>query len=245
MSFVSTAFLIALPLVAAPLLLHLFDRRRNEVIQWGAMQFLMEASAKKTSARRLKQWLLLLLRCLAIAALILALAGPLLPAGYLGGGGRGETIFVVDNSMSMSRKTASGTMIGDAASRAIERLGELPSRDDVRIMTTAPYPSWIGTGTVRSDSRNQKWLAEQLHGIDATQGRSDLLAALFTAVQVQHEPTQHSRKIVVLTDGQAADWRLDDQTGWKRLQTALGQAPVPTKIETIRLDQSATQSKIG
>ena len=53
MSFLSIAFLAALPLAAAPLLLHFFDRRRNVVIEWGAMQFLEEAATRRTSARRI------------------------------------------------------------------------------------------------------------------------------------------------------------------------------------------------
>ena len=53
MSFLSIAFLTALPLAAVPILLHLFDRRRNVVIEWGAMDFLMEAAAQRTSARKL------------------------------------------------------------------------------------------------------------------------------------------------------------------------------------------------
>ncbi len=36
------------------------------MIEWGAMQFLEEASTQRTSARRLKQWLLLALRMLAV-----------------------------------------------------------------------------------------------------------------------------------------------------------------------------------
>ena len=79
MSFLSIFFLIALPLALSPVVLHLFDRRRNVTIEWGAMQFLVEASTQRTSSRRLKQWLLLALRMLAVAALILALARPLLP----------------------------------------------------------------------------------------------------------------------------------------------------------------------
>ena len=58
----------------APILLHLFDRRRNVTIEWGAMEFLLEAATRRTSAGKLKQWLLLLLRVLAIAALVMALA---------------------------------------------------------------------------------------------------------------------------------------------------------------------------
>ena len=75
MSFLSIAFLFALPLASAPILLHLFDRQRNVVIEWGAMQFLIEAARRRQSARRLQQWILLLLRTLAIFCLVMA-AGP-------------------------------------------------------------------------------------------------------------------------------------------------------------------------
>lgn len=245
MSFVGVAFLFALPLVAAPLLLHLFDRRRNEVIQWGAMQFLMEASTRKTSARRLKQWLLLLLRCLALAALVLALARPLLPSGYLGANDRSETILVIDNSMSMSRKSDAGTMFDTAKQRAAQIVGELSSNEDIRILTTAPYPTWAETATGNDGDRNRTRIKQQLDELEATEGGSDLLAALFTAVQVEHEPTQSVRRIVVLTDGQATDWRMEDEAGWKRLQEVLQDAPIRTQIETVRLDQSASTPGLG
>ena len=84
MSLLSGIFLWALPLLAAPILLHLFDRRRNVTIDWGAMEFLLAAAARKTSARKLKQWLLLLLRVLVMAALVLGLAQPMLPGNWLG-----------------------------------------------------------------------------------------------------------------------------------------------------------------
>jgi len=245
MSFLSVAFLFALPLVAAPLLVHLFDRRRNAVIQWGAMDFLVEAAARKTSARKLKQWLLLLMRCLAIAALILALARPLMPAGYLGGDPSGETIFVVDNSMSMSRNIDSETLLDEAVEVALERMSTLPSRHDVRILTTAPYPIWVSPGSVRSDPRNRPWIRKQLESLDATQGEGDLLAALFTAVQAERKATQHFRNIVVLTDGQAADWRLDDQTGWKRLSETLAEASLQTNVETVHLADDETHPSKG
>ncbi|KAA5538990.1 VWA domain-containing protein [Roseiconus nitratireducens] len=245
MSFLSIAFLMALPLAAAPLLLHFFDRRRNAVIHWGAMQFLIEASTRKTSARRLKQWLLLLLRCLAIAALIFALARPLIPAGYLGSRGEGETVFVVDNSMSMLRETDSGTMIQQAVRRGQEMLSDLSRTEEVRILTTAPYPVWASAGTVRSDSRNRQWIASQLDQLNATEGRSDLLAALFTAVQAEHKPSLSSRRIVLLTDGQSADWRLEDRAGWNRLHDVLNESPVRTEIEIVRLDQASQAASKG
>ena len=63
----------------------------------------MEAATRKTSARRLKQWLLLMLRVLALLALILALAQPKLPGNWLGSTNRSETVLVIDNSLSTLR----------------------------------------------------------------------------------------------------------------------------------------------
>ena len=88
---------------SGPLLLHFFDRRRNVVIEWGAMQFLMEAAAQRTSTRKIKQWLLILLRVLTLLFLILALAQPTLPGSWIGNKERSETIVVLDNSLSMER----------------------------------------------------------------------------------------------------------------------------------------------
>ena len=242
MSFLSIAFLLALPLAAAPLLLHFFDRRRQSVIEWGAMQFLLEASARKTSARRLKQWLLLLLRVLAIAALVFALARPLLPAGTLGGNRRSESIFVIDNSMSMMRQGKSDSLFADAIDETERRLTDLAGNERARFLTTAPYPVWIERV---NDLRNSETSASPLRQLAATEGRSDLLAGLFTAIQAEQDPTTGKRRIVVLTDGQTADWRLEDSAGWSRLNQLLNASPIPTEIDIVRVDQAVDQSSVG
>jgi hypothetical protein len=237
-SFLSIAFLIALPLAAAPVLLHLFDRRRQVVIQWGAMQFLAEAASRKTSARKLKQWLLLLLRTLAVAALVLALARPMLPGSWLGGADRTETIVVVDNSMSMMRKAGESSLFEQAIARAIEETRELPLGDSVRVLLASPYPVWATTGSLRVDGGSQSFLEEQLRTLRPTEGRSDLLAALFTAAQTEVQPMQTERRIVLLTDGQRSDWSIDDEAGWRRFQEVVHAAPTPTHLEIVELDSA-------
>ena len=234
MTFLTTAFLIALPLAAAPILLHLFDRRRNVVIEWGAMDFLMEAVARKTSARKLKQWILLLLRVLAIAALVLALAQPLLPGNWFGNSERAELILVVDNSMSTLRDASDdSTLFSGMIERAKEEVGDVTPGDFVRIMAASPYPVWVTAGGVRVDATSSDSVIRQFDEIRPTNGSSDLLAAMFTAVQSDAEPTTRSRRIVLLTDGQAADWKVDDEKGWKRFQESLKAAPLPTTLEVV------------
>ena len=62
MSFLSAAFLLALPLVAVPVAIHLYRGRQRDVIMWGAMQFLAAAVTKGRRMERLEEWLLMALR---------------------------------------------------------------------------------------------------------------------------------------------------------------------------------------
>jgi len=244
-SFLSILFLAALPLAAAPLLLHFFDRRRNVVIEWGAMQFLEEAATRRTSARRLKEWLLLIMRIAALLALIMALARPIISGNWFGTNDRRETILVVDNSMSMMRKADGQTLFELLIDRATETLDALKPGDSVRILLSSPYPVWVTAGSVRVDARSKTKLIDKLDELRATDGSSDLLASLFTAVQSDAEPTLQERRVVLLTDGQGTDWKLDDVSGWKRFQEVLSTAAVPTQVEIIELEATASTSNLA
>jgi hypothetical protein len=240
--FLSITFLVALPLALAPILLHLFDRRRNVTIEWGAMEFLRDAATRRTSARKIKQWLLLALRVLAIAALVLALARPKLPGHWFGNNDRGETVLVIDNSMSTLRESDDSTLFAKVIERAITELQSMPTGDTVRILLASPYPVWATAGDCRVDSGSREKIVEQLKEIRPTHGSSDLLAAMFTAVQADTEQKTEMRRIVLLTDGQAADWRTADASGWQRFQEVLKSAAIPTQIDVIELSAKSTKS---
>src|SRR5258707_9257507 len=72
--FITAAMLIGLAGVAIPIIIHLLNRRRFQVVDWGAMQFLQISD---TTRRRLliEELLLLLLRIGLIGILVLGLAG--------------------------------------------------------------------------------------------------------------------------------------------------------------------------
>ena len=237
MSFLGLAFLAALPLAAAPLLLHFFDRRRDQVIAWGAMQFLTEASTRKTSSRRLKQLLLLCLRVLAVAALVLALARPLVPSWLLGESGQGETIFVFDNSLSMQRVVGESNYLQEAIEVAIEELDQLPANEHIRVLAAAPYATWLSAQSPNSAKRTINEAQELIRNVAESQASSDLLSALFSAIQLEPDTTHSSRRIVVMTDGQNTDWRLEDRVGWEKLHEALVQSEIQTEFQVIRMDE--------
>lgn len=243
MTFLSSIFLLALPLALGPLVLHLFDRRRNVTIEWGAMQFLLEATTQRTSARRVKHWLLLLLRTLAVAALVLALARPLLPGHWLGSSEQTETILILDNSMSTQRKAGADSLFTGMLTRAESELDSLPPGSAVRILQASPYPIWVTPQEIRVHNRSTDEVHRELAEIQPTAGGSDLLAALFTACQADLVPHTTRRRLVLLTDGQAADWKTSDTTGWKRLQETLQSAPIPTQLQVIEADSAAVSTR--
>jgi hypothetical protein len=108
MSFLQPFLLFGLPLVALPIIIHLINQRRYQTIRWGAMMFLLAANRMSRGLARLRQWLIMLFRMAAIAALVFAVSRPL-AGGWLGlaAGGRADTtIILVDRSPSMQQEGA-------------------------------------------------------------------------------------------------------------------------------------------
>ena len=73
MSFLQPWLLVALPLVALPVIIHLINQRRFQSIRWAAMMFLLAAQRMARGYSRLRQWLIMLFRMLVVAGLVLAL----------------------------------------------------------------------------------------------------------------------------------------------------------------------------
>ncbi|MBI1314611.1 VWA domain-containing protein [bacterium] len=77
LKFLAGAFAIAGLIVAAgPIVIHLLNRRRFRVVEWGAMDFLRKAMQRSRRAVQLRDLLLLVLRCLTVALFGAALARP-------------------------------------------------------------------------------------------------------------------------------------------------------------------------
>lgn len=111
MSFLQPMLLAALPLIALPILIHLINQRRFQTIRWAAMIFLLAANRMSRGYAKLRQWLIMFFRMLAIAGLIFAISRPL-ASGWLGitAGGRADTtIILLDRSPSM-RQQSPGTV---------------------------------------------------------------------------------------------------------------------------------------
>jgi hypothetical protein len=115
-SFLSPLFLIGALAAAVPILLHLFHRKTEVVIDFPAVSLLKRAPVQLHRRRKLRELLLLAVRVAALLLLALSFARPYL-AGASAPSAQPLTVIAVDTSMSMS---APGQMdrARDAASRA-------------------------------------------------------------------------------------------------------------------------------
>lgn len=144
MSFLQPLLLAALPLAAIPVVIHLINQRRFQTIRWAAMMFLLAANRMSRGYARLRQWLILLFRVAAIAALVFAISRPL-ASGWLGlaAGGRADTtIILLDRSPSMLEQGpgAVGSKLETGRQQLVQTLQLLGSARWVLIESNANTP---------------------------------------------------------------------------------------------------------
>jgi hypothetical protein len=134
--------------IAVPILIHLLLRQRPRPLPWAAMRWLQAAHREASRRWKLTNWLLLALRCLAVALLALAIARPALPG--LGGGD--HLVLLVDRSASMgARGDDAGPL---AAAQAALAGADLPyDRWSVVAVGAAGRTGPEGTEVVANGSR--------------------------------------------------------------------------------------------
>ncbi|WP_281615402.1 BatA domain-containing protein [Flammeovirga sp. SubArs3] len=117
MNFVNPVFLYALPLIAVPLIIHLFNFQRSSEIKFTNVAFLHTVKEMSNAQDRLKKILVMLARMLFILLAIIAFARPYLPkenGNTLLKNDSGKASIYIDNSYSMQSER-NGKTLFDAA----------------------------------------------------------------------------------------------------------------------------------
>jgi hypothetical protein len=207
----AAAFAIAgLVAAAAPIVIHLFNRRRFREIDWAAMDFLLEASSRSRSLLHLRDILLLALRTAAVALFGFAIARPFFASrsgAAAGGGGPVHAIVVVDNSASMGRERLGGkTLLDDARERAKEFVGRLPAGS-----RTSVLPLCGPAGSFSYDAhRNREDADEAIDAIRVVDRAGTVALAVDLARQAAGRAADlPDKRTVFIGDQQAAGWPAD------------------------------------
>lgn len=234
MSFLQPWMLIALPLAALPVIIHLINQRRFQTTQWAAMMFLLTANRMNRGYAKIRQWLILAFRTMVIAALVFAVGRPLV-SGTLGGGvfgsvfrqGSSTAIVLVDRSPSMQARAgaAAQTKLDLGLAQIAESLDTMGTERVVLIESNRALPIELASTGGLLDSPH----------VGPSDASADLPKMLLAALDYINANQLGQTDIWICSDLRAEDWRVDDGR-WKSLREAYAEFGRRVRFRLMAMD---------
>ncbi|HTP12691.1 MAG TPA: BatA domain-containing protein [Bacteroidota bacterium] len=150
MTFLNPLILFGLAAAGIPILLHLFNLRKLEKVEFSTLRFLRELQKTKIRRLKLRQLLLLALRTLLIILIVCAFARPTLRNASLGGGAthaKTTAVILFDNSYTMTSTGENGEYLRTAREDAAKILDLMKDGDDVFFVPWSEMGSIDKSGT--------------------------------------------------------------------------------------------------
>ena len=210
MNFLNPLFLFGLAAASIPIIIHLFTRRRPKEVRFPSLEFLSEVNQSEIRRLKIKQWLLLLLRTLAIAALAIAISRPAVRGSLGSKSGAATTVVVlVDQSGSMTAAaggSGGGTLLDQARRVAEDLQTTLGPQDEIQLV---PYDAGPHPATPRPSSDLGRMRAA-VQSIAPTARVTDHAAALDFAARALGESRALNRELFWISDFQRAGFASGD-----------------------------------
>jgi len=188
MQFKHPELLYALFLLLIPILIHLFQLRRFQKIDFTNVAFLKKVTIQTRKSSQLKKWLTLLARLLAMACLILAFAQPF-TASKTALNTQKETVLYVDNSFSMQSKGSQGPLL----QRALQDL--------FTQFSASENLSWFTNNHIRKNVSVADFKSEVL-SVDYSQKQLTPEEVLLQANQLFSKEPGAERRLIYVSDFQ-------------------------------------------
>ncbi|MCK5400219.1 MAG: VWA domain-containing protein [Flavobacteriaceae bacterium] len=188
MQFKHPELLYALLLLIIPIIIHLFQLRRFQKVEFTNVQFLKKVTLQTRKSSQLKKWITLLTRLLLLAAIIIAFAQPYWSKLKSIDTNR-ETVIYLDNSFSMQAKGNKGELLKRAIQDIISALND---DDEITIFTN--------NSTIKNATK--KTVKDELLKLDYSSNQLDYDAAILKGKQFFSKETSAIRNLVLLSDFQ-------------------------------------------
>jgi hypothetical protein len=234
MTFLQSWVLLGLPLVLVPIIIHLLNRLRHRPKPWAAMRFLVSATRSSISQTRLRQFLILLFRVLAVAMLILFLARPL-AGGWLGWAlspAPDAIVILLDRSASMETRSGGSSrrqqalQLLSAAGRPFEETSHLVLIDSA---TRSPQE------LARADSIGRLSVA------GPSDTAADIPAMLRAAFDWLIENRAGTAEIWIASDNQRSNWMPEDAR-WSSVIAQLSGLSQRVRVRLLELTQAPEEN---
>ena len=231
MTFLQPFILWALPLVLLPVIIHLLNRMRHRSQPWAAMRFLVSATRSSAGHERLRQFLILLFRVLAVLTLVLFVSRPL-AGGWLGWAlspAPDAILILLDRSASMETQIAGTTTT--RREQALKLLAQAAKEFEgtshlVLIDSALRAPQEIA----KAANLTEFSLATP------TDTAADIPAMLQSALNWLVENRAGTAEIWIGSDLQRSNWQADDSR-WKNVIAQLAALKQKVRVRLLASNQ--------
>jgi hypothetical protein len=200
MSFLTPLFLVGLAGLAIPVILHLIQKERKNVVQFPSLMFLRRIPYQSVRRRRIRHWFLLFMRLAALALIVLAFARPFLRRSEIAAGASGarEVVILLDRSYSMGY----GTKWSQALARAEQTINGLTPADRASIVLFSS-----NTEVVLRSAADRGRLLAAVSGLQPSAGATRYGPALKLAGSILSESAIPRREAILISDFQRGGWQ--------------------------------------
>ena len=207
MHLLAAPMLAGLILASVPIIIHLWNRRRFQLLEWAPMKYIRLTVQTNRRRMRIEQLLLLAVRVLVVALLFIALARPAFSqkgaGAWLASRSRASRIVVIDDSMSMgyvADRQSAFDRAKDAASQIIRSIG---TQDDVTVMLSSRADQPLIREGGQEDTKKVLGQMEKCVPSDAACD----WPALFKQVDAYISGASHlERELILITDLRRSGW---------------------------------------
>ncbi len=245
LNFLSPVFMLGLVGIGLPILIHLFTKRQQTQIDFSAVFLLLQSQKRSIKKARPNRLLLLVLRCLAIAFLSLALAGPLFSMGdpeKLMPSASSSNILILDDSLSMSAQTENGDLFTSAKSQGKQWVEGMAPGSEFSLILASNPPKVQSQWT-----QNRESFLKTLDLIALSFRSTDVGGAFAEAKKLLETSKNSSKNIFIATDLTRSGWKSKifplsfDRLNAPQIQildmSALQSVPNRIRVDTSKADQ--------
>ena len=217
MSFLAPLYLLLGGAIAVPLLIHLLRRRIGLKVEFPAARYLARAERENSRTLKIRNLLLMLLRIMALLAIVVAAERPV--ARWLGAGHAPTAVAIlIDNSLSSSAVVNGRPLLDQFKAMARDVVSSATSADRLWLVTI--------DGHVRGGAASL--LRDEINRLEPIAGAGEPATALTRAATVVRGAGLEARQIALLTDGQRSEWDKLPSIGDAQLLLYTPSAPPPS-----------------
>ncbi|HEU4929544.1 MAG TPA: BatA domain-containing protein, partial [Candidatus Krumholzibacteria bacterium] len=196
------AFLVGLVAAAVPIVIHLLNRRRVKRVKFSSLEFLDEVNKQRMRRINLRRILILVLRTLAVLALVFAFARPTLRSGLLFAGSAPKNVVVcLDASYSMGAAMETGTAFDAAKDIANNIVDEASGSDMINVVRF----SKTAEALLEQGTRNKGVVKGTIDRIALSSETTSIRAGIERALDLIEKSDVDGGEIYVVSDFRAND----------------------------------------